>query len=134
MFHFLWSLRMQFTKYFFVGAATVAIDMGVYALATRAFGLWYIAATVVSQTLAVIFNFFMHRYWSFEARDGKTHAQATRYGLLFFWNYCFSIAALWVLVEVVGLHDLLAKIGVVGLIGTYNFFALKFLVFRKGTG
>lgn len=130
MFRFLWSLRAQFSKYFLVGATTVAIDIGIYTLATRVFGAWYLVATIISLTLAVVYNFFMHRRWSFEAHGGKTHAQAMRYGILFAWNYLFNIAGLWFFVSVAHLHDLVGKIAVVGLIGLYNFFALKFFVYR----
>lgn len=124
-----WQPFRQFVKYGVVGTSSVVIDMVIIFVFTEFFGLWYMFSAVISQTVAVIFNFLMNRNWSFRS-NGVVHRQAVRYFILLGFNYLYQLIALWLLVETLHLHYLLAKIFIAMLMVTWNFLMFKYVVYK----
>ncbi len=128
--HKLWTFRQQFVRYAIVGCSSFIIDYGLFYILYTFFGWWYLAATALSQIIAISYNFTLNKQWSFSAQ-GNTHKQIARYMILQTWNYLISIGVLFLLVHYVSLDPRIAKIVVVGIVVTWNFLAYKFFVYRS---
>lgn len=126
---FIVAVRFQFLKYAITGSLTFVIDYGIFIILNSVFGIFYIGASAISQACAVIFNFITQKNWTF-ASTGNTKQQLVRYILLLIWNYCFSLLALFILVDIFEIHVFLGKIIAVGIIVSWNFLAYKFIVYR----
>jgi putative flippase GtrA len=124
-----WQPFRQFVKYGVVGSTTVIIDMVIIFVFTEYFGLWYMFSAVISQTVAMAFNFLMNRNWSFGS-TGMMRGQMVKYLLLSGFNYLYQLGALWLLVEALHLHYLLAKVFIAMFMVTWNFLMFKYVVYK----
>jgi dolichol-phosphate mannosyltransferase len=65
------SKYRKIIKYAIVGAIGTSIYLGLLALFTEVFGLWYIASSVIGTSVAFIFNFTFNNLWTFSGRPQK---------------------------------------------------------------
>lgn len=129
MIAYLWSLRKEFIKYALVGASSFLIDVGLLSILVEGVGVWYLAASVITQTVAIVYHFSLNRAWSFRS-NGRITRQGIHYGLLLGWNYLFTTGGLYVGVEYAHLHYLLVRVLTSALQVSWNFFLFKYVVFK----
>jgi 2-polyprenyl-3-methyl-5-hydroxy-6-metoxy-1,4-benzoquinol methylase len=65
------SKYRKILKYMIVGAFGTSIYLGILALFTEVFGLWYMASAVIGTLVAFIFNFTFNNIWTFSSRPQK---------------------------------------------------------------
>jgi 2-polyprenyl-3-methyl-5-hydroxy-6-metoxy-1,4-benzoquinol methylase len=58
-------------KYALVGALGTSIYLGILALFTEVFGVWYIASALIGSGIAFFFNYTFNRLWTFNTKDFK---------------------------------------------------------------
>ncbi|OGH68074.1 MAG: hypothetical protein A3C15_00830 [Candidatus Magasanikbacteria bacterium RIFCSPHIGHO2_02_FULL_50_9b] len=120
--------RVRLTRYFITGCSAVIVDAGLYILFTRALSLEEVASNVLSTTCGALYVFLLNKFWSFGSRGG-TVRQSRRFLILFMFNYIFSQATFYLLVEKIGFHDLLTKLGIIALMVSWNFLLYKYWVY-----
>lgn len=117
----------QFSLYVLSGGTAAVVDFGSYSLLLY-FGIWYIAASVVSGVLGFVTTFLMNKYVAFRKRDNML-----RHLLRFFIVDMFNILAitlvLYGLVDGLGMDKQIAKILAMGMVVLWNFFVYKFFVY-----
>jgi dolichol-phosphate mannosyltransferase len=69
----------QLLKFCAVGATGYVVNLGVYALLVRGFGVHYIAAAVLSFLVAVTNNYTWNRIWTFRDQRGNVAYQGMRF-------------------------------------------------------
>ena len=69
----------QLLKFCAVGLTGYVINLGVYALLVRSFGVHYIPAAVLSFLVAVTSNYPWNRIWTFRAQRGHVAYQGMRF-------------------------------------------------------
>ena len=61
---------------------------------------------------------------------GKIYVQAQKYILLIIFNFLFVIIAMYALVDEAGIHYLVSKLAIIGIVVAWNFIAYKFFVYK----
>lgn len=118
--------------YLMVGGFTNGVDVGLYWILTSTIGFYFLFSSLASSAVSLFFNFTLHKFVTFESKD-SSKKQIPRYLTLITFNYLFSAGLLAFLVELVGVHYLVAKLVTLAVIITYNFLALRFWVFSEET-
>jgi putative flippase GtrA len=131
MLTYLWSLKTQFAKYFTVGFSATALDILSLIFFKEIVGFSPVLAVVVNQVLVIIFVFALNKYWSF-TQHADTRRQMARYGLVVLGDYLFSIAAMYVFNDRLGIDYRLVRIASIALAVSWNFFLYKYWVYEEG--
>lgn len=121
---------LQLVRFAFVGGVGFLVNLAVYTLAVHAVGLDYRFASVVAWLVAVLNNFVLNRHWTFDAGDGRAHAQAIRFFLVSLLAEAFSLALLTLLVQSAGFAKVPAQALAVAASMPLNFLGNKLWSFR----
>ena len=119
-------------RYAIVGGISFAIAYGVFYLFQERIG--YVYATMLAGTVAWLFNFPLHKMWTFgDWSKSKTPLQSGLHFSLKMWNtYGGAPLLMIVFVEFAGVHPLVAKPLVDCLLGTLQNYPInRYLIFRK---
>ncbi len=128
----------EFAKFSVVGLTGTVIDFGVYTLLTRGVGLYYIDATAISVFLAILNNFFLNKYWTFQqGQSGRGRIEYGKFLLVSTVNYFLNVGITYAVVEYTHAErlfgsgeDFFAKAVAISLVLFSNFFGNKFWTFR----
>ncbi len=141
----LWSMRLQFAKYFIIGVGAVILDIWSLRFLVG-LNISPIISIVINQLVIVNFVFFLNKYWVFGAK-GITHEQVLKFYLVAGFNYFFAIGWMWFFTNLINLHQYISYLGVsqvnyylvvrlvnVALAVSWNFLLYKFFVYRLKMG
>ena len=121
---------LQLIRFGFVGAVGFVVNLAVYALLVHSAGFDYRVAAVAAWLVAVLNNFALNRYWTFDARDGIAHFQALRFLVVSIVAFGFSLLLLTVLVEDASVAKVPAQALAVAASMPLNFLGNKLWSFR----
>jgi putative flippase GtrA len=121
---------LQLIRFGFVGAVGFVVNLAVYALLVHSAGADYRVAAVAAWLVAVLNNFVLNRYWTFDARDGSAHFQALRFLVVSLVAFGFSLVLLTVLVEDASVAKVPAQALAVAASMPLNFLGNKLWSFR----
>jgi putative flippase GtrA len=121
---------LQLIRFGFVGAVGFVVNLAVYALLVHFAGVDYRVAAVAAWLVAVLNNFVLNRYWTFDAADGVAHFQALRFLVVSLVAFGFSLVLLTVLVEDAGVAKVSAQAIAVAASMPLNFLGNKLWSFR----
>jgi putative flippase GtrA len=113
-----------------VGGVGFVVNVAVYTLFVHSAGFDYRAANVVAWLVAVVNNFLLNRHWTFDAREGRAHAQAVRFLLVSLVAEAVSLLLLTALVEGAGIAKVPAQAMAVAASMPLNFLGNKLWSFR----
>ncbi len=120
-------LLVQFTGYLLSGGAAAAIVVAVYALLVW-MGMWYIAASILSDVVGLFLVFVFNKYLVFQKKE-KTIPHVVRYAIVQIANTVIQAVILYVLVQFAGMDKILARIISIGLCVPANFLLYKYFVY-----
>jgi putative flippase GtrA len=69
----------QLFKFGLVGGSGYVINLAVFALLADGLGVHHMLAAIGAFCVAVMNNFILNRYWTFEPGEGPAHFQAARF-------------------------------------------------------
>jgi putative flippase GtrA len=121
---------LQLMRFGIVGGVGFVVNVAVYTLFVHSAGLDYRAANVVAWLVAVVNNFLLNRHWTFDAREGRAHAQAIRFLLVSLVAEAVSLLLLTVLVQGAGVAKVPAQAMAVAASMPLNFLGNKLWSFR----
>jgi putative flippase GtrA len=114
------------------GAMGAATDLFLLWLLTRVFGIWYLISAIVAFILSFFVSFFLQKLWTFKDREvEKIHIQAGTYLLVTLCNLGINTLLVYLFVQFLSFHYLIAQILASILIGFESFFAYRELVFKN---
>lgn len=119
--------------YLIFGVLTTAVSFGAYYV-LLALGLHYIASQIISWAAAVAFAFVVNKIFVFEDKAdsaGELFRQIWQFVSVRIASGVIETAILWLLVDVAGMSEDVAKIPVAVLTVIINYVASKLLIFRK---
>lgn len=112
------------------GLAAVTLFGSLYFF-TDVLGWWYVGASAISGTAAFIVSFTLHKFWTFSDpnidRAGLQFIKHLGVGLI---NITVNTLFLFVLVDYLHLHYLLAQALVSGTMALISFFVYKYYIFH----
>ena len=130
------ALSAQAIRYLISGGGVVALDFLCFYLLTRLWPDAYVAANVAAKTIGALSGFFLHKHFTFAGEQAHgAPTQLTLYIALYVFNMALSSAIIFGAVEVLGWHELLAKIVADVIVVATSFVTCRLLVFaQRATG
>ncbi|WP_295384887.1 GtrA family protein [uncultured Thiodictyon sp.] len=122
---------MRVFRYFFVGGAAAAVDIGLFGLLVKGVGLPWFPVAVVSFGLATAVNYFLSIRYVFDS--GVRFASHHEVLLVFVVSavgLAINQAVLWVLIQYTPVDVLLAKMAATGGVFFWNYGARSRFIFR----
>jgi len=122
--------------YLFFGGLTTAVNYAVYFICTRLFAQPELAANAVAWVVAVLFAFVTNRLWVFESKrkGGAVLRELGAFAAARVLSLLLEMGILFLFVTVWGMWDLPVKLAANVLVVVLNYFASKWIIFRKKKG
>jgi len=123
---------MRIVRYFFVGGVAATVDIGIFAVAVKGFGLGWFFVALFSFVLATAVNYLLSVRYVFES--GVRFKKKAEVSLVFlvsgiglFINQC----VLWLLIEAAGIDEVLSKLLATGTVFLWNYAARSRYIFKE---
>ncbi len=119
-----------FVKYCIVGTSVTAVDFLVFSLAFYGLRLGSIPSKLVAFCCAVVVSYIFNRIWTFRSQEGRIPQQFSRFSAVSIVGATFSGGLIYLLIDVLAIHPLLANAITSCVVLTWNFLANKYWTFR----
>lgn len=129
--HQVQRVSLKIVRYFFVGGAAAAVDIGLFFLFAKLLGYNYLMVGCLGFIFATAVNYFLSIRFVF--RSGTRFTKKTELAFI----YAVSLIGLglnqtmlFILVDRVGAELMLSKLVATGAVFLWNFSARNFIIFR----
>lgn len=122
--------RREVVSYLFFGAATTAVNIVSFALLRR-LSVHYLAANGAAWLLSVSFAYVTNRRYVFRSRTEKVASEMARFFGMRVFSGLVDMAAIALLIGVLGAPEGLSKVGTNVLVVVLNYVMSKKIVFSK---
>lgn len=124
-----WAFVRQVFKFGLVGFSNTAVAFAVYY--TLVFlGVHYIAANILGYIISVLNAFFWNRRFVFKKREGGVAKQLVKVYAAYGFTLVLSTGTLFLMVDILGISELIAPILNIFVTFPTNFLVNKFWAFR----
>jgi len=120
---------MQFLLYLVVGGLSFCVDIGAFVLLQSA-GVPVIPASITSFVAATGANYALSTALAFQSGRFRRHIELVRFLGVVLVGLVLNTALVWLFVYPLGVHPVLAKIGVVPIVLVWNYLGRRLLVFH----
>ncbi|OGL73301.1 hypothetical protein A3E39_01130 [Candidatus Uhrbacteria bacterium RIFCSPHIGHO2_12_FULL_60_25] len=128
---FLWSEVWNLFKFGVVGGTSLGINAGVYALLSRV--LWTEGnrtfESVIAVTISAVYNFTMHRTWTFKARGFNARMVARYIGVVVAGS-ALTGTLFYIGHEVLKIYDFIVLVGSAFLVAGVSYFTHRLYTFH----
>jgi putative flippase GtrA len=122
---------IQLAKFCAVGATGYAVNLAVFTVLVKGFGVHYLLAATCSFLLAVTNNYIWNRVWTFRADRGHMAYQGLRFLIVSTFALFTNLALLRILVDEFGIAEVPAQAVAIVLVMPMNFIGNKLWSFRR---
>jgi putative flippase GtrA len=126
-----WFRFSQLLNYLIAGGVSAFVDWSFYWALINFVGLFYIYAAAISFVIATTLNYLLSVNWVFKGRG--RFSSLVNISLVFFVSgvgLLINQSVLFILVEYLTLHYMLAKISATGIVFIWNFVLRKYYIFK----
>lgn len=117
----------RIVKFLIVGSTAALVNITVLFIATNFFHVWYLLASILSFSVALAYNFYLQKLWTFGLRKSAlTHGLAAFAGVNVV-NLLLNTAGMYLFVDVVGLWYISAQLLTSAIIGIESFIAYHYI-------
>ncbi len=114
-----------------VAIIATSVDYSLFLILSEIVHVWYIFASFIGLVLGGLTAFVLQRNWTFKKKDGKLSKQAIRYLIIWTTSILLNTIGLFLIVEYVGTHTIIAKVIISIIVGFgFNFLMSKHFVFK----
>jgi dolichol-phosphate mannosyltransferase len=121
---------IQLAKFCAVGATGYVVNLGVYTLLVKGFGVHFLGAAVLSFLVAVTNNYAWNRVWTFRGQRGHVAYQGMRFLVVSLFGLGLNLAFLAAFVAL-GAGKITAQAIAIALVMPVNFVLNKLWSFRR---
>jgi putative flippase GtrA len=123
----------RYVRFIISGVLTAVVGLSILAFLTEVLSLWYLASSVIAHICALVVNFILQKHWTFLDRERRRIVRkANLFALVSVFNLVLNTAAMYLLVDVLGLWYLLAQAIVMGGIALLNYTVYRSIIFNPG--
>ncbi|MBD8071150.1 GtrA family protein [Bacillus sp. PS06] len=126
--------RREVISYLFFGVLTTAVNLLSYLFFTKVLHFDYKVATTIAWIISVLFAFITNKLFVFRShhKDKRTVMKEFVSFVAFRWlSYLLDLFSMILLVSVLRVDDLVAKLIANVFVVIFNYFASKFIVFKR---
>jgi len=132
----LYKTYREVIVYLIVGVLTTLVNWVVYFICTKTFldpknDLQLQIAVLIAWIVSVAFAYVTNRKYVFLSKDPKILKEMSKFFVSRLTTYFLEVFIMWLTVSVMGINDLIAKIGANVLVIIANYVFSKLLVFTK---
>ncbi|MGH7769048.1 MAG: glycosyltransferase [Candidatus Binatia bacterium] len=127
----IWRYRI-FIKYCFVGCFVTGVDFALFSVGFYALRLGAVGSKLIAFSGAVMVSYALNRAWTFRSRNKKVGQQFSRFLTVSVVGAGLSSVGIYLLIDILAVHPLLANGITSGLVLSWNFLANKYWTFRVG--
>lgn len=125
-----WSERHKIFRYVISGLAAAVVNIFIIYAATDWLGIWYLASSVLAFLGAICVSFTLQKFWTFKNNStSDVHRQMLMYVIFALFTICFNTLLVYLEVQYLGVHYVLAQIISNAILALINFFVYKKIVF-----
>ncbi|TAL49397.1 GtrA family protein [Patescibacteria group bacterium] len=122
----------QVFRFLFAGGTAAVVDLGLLYVLVQIFQMWYLVAAIIAFIAAFSVSFIMQKFMTFgEYSRERIPKQLTLYLIIALANLVLNTFFMYVQVDIMRFHYLVAQILASGVIALYSFFVYKHLVFHR---
>ncbi|MDO8593682.1 MAG: GtrA family protein [bacterium] len=115
-------------RFLIVGSLSVVTYYALLWGLTEFAGVWYIASAIVAFVGYYFVNFLSQKYWAFKNKDRDAlNRQLAQYTLMAVANWVINTVLLYVLVEYLHLHYMVAQAILTVLVSIIAYFGFKYI-------
>jgi putative flippase GtrA len=125
-----WQRSLPVIRYLLSGGAAVTVEYTSFLLLFYVLSAPLIIGNSLSFLLGMLTSFLMNRQWTFKGSKGRIHYQLVLYALLALINMSLTNVLMWQFTTW-GMLPFVAKLFIIALCATWNFFIFKKVIFKK---
>lgn len=124
-------LFFSFCKYLVAGGAGFLVDFSALYICRDILGFHYLLAAAIGFILGLVFVYIASNRWVFETRklEHRRFIEFSIFALIGVIGLGLTMLFMWVFVDLVSLHYLVAKVFTTGLVLIWNFGARRFILY-----
>ena len=126
----LWALTGTVFRFGVSGGLGAAVFMATFYALTEWARVFYLYASLAAWLVAFGVSFLMQQRWTFRREGPRARRQFYLYGALFLANMAINEVLLYLLVDRLHVPQQLAQLGLLVMISTWNFFIMRYVIFR----
>lgn len=124
--------RSRTVRYVLAGGTATAANIMLLYLFTETFRIWYILSATLSLLFATTLSFMLQKWWTFrDTSRTRIKTQAAQYALTSMAGIVVNLLCMYVLVEWLSIHYVLAQIIAALAVAFGSFFVYKTIIFKK---
>jgi len=121
----------QFTKFALVGTSGLFIDFGITFLLKEKISFNKYFANSIGFSFAVISNYFLNKYWTFQDLDSEIFSQAGKFVLIAIIGLIINNQMIYLFNHGKSWNFYIAKVFAIGIVVLWNFSANYFYTFSQ---
>ncbi len=120
----------QFVKFGLVGLLNTTIDYTLFTAFFYVIHIHYLLANAMSFSIAVTNSYILNRRWTFRSDNPAWRTEAAKFLIVNIIGLGLSELLLFIFVESLHLHKLIAKAGAIAIVLCWNFAGTRWWAFR----
>jgi putative flippase GtrA len=124
-------MTLRFLRFLISGGSAAAVEYAAFFVLQATLGpSWLLASQSLSFACGFVVSFLLNRHWVFHS-EGKAGQELLKYGIVAGINLAAGNLAMLLMVGTAGMHPLIAKFLVMGMIAAWNYLIFSRLVFSN---
>lgn len=123
-------------RFLLIGGWNTGVGLVVFALLWAVAGktLGWAPVAVISHFISVANGYAGHKWLTFRARWPATWAEFARFNVSYLWILCFGMASMWLQVEKLQIHPILAQLANTAVAAVMGYWMHKTFSFKTKPG
>ncbi|UZS00172.1 GtrA family protein [Chondrinema litorale] len=121
----------QVIKFIIAGGTGAVIELGLFILFTGLLSIHYLLSNLIAISIAILVNYIISQKWVFESGRHSKEVELVVFIMLSVVIILLNQLLMWSFVDGLGFNEKISKVSSIALVAIINFFAKKFLVFKK---
>lgn len=124
----------QFVKFGLVGVSSTAIDWGIFYVLYLVFGIYYLAAKMISFSVSVVNSFVWNRRWTFRSNDPRRLHEFLKFLVVSVVGLSANTLIMYIAVDEYHFRKIFGLMVATLVVTLWNFTANKFYTFKRVAG
>jgi putative flippase GtrA len=126
---------LRVVRYLIAGGTAALVNLVCLFVLTSLLHVWYLVSAIIAFIVAFVVSFLLSKFWTFtDNSTAKWKSQALMYLVITGANLGINTLLMYLAVDLLGVHYMVAQFIISGLIACESYFAYQIFVFKKSKG